>query len=659
MNGGRDRLPEYSAALKIALAYAAFAGLWILLSDRAVEALFADREQMMRVSILKGWLFVAVTAALLYAMVWRAQARLAAAARREVELQIERLSTLGLLESIAEGSDDAIFAKDRDGRYLLFNAAAARFVGQPVAAVLGRDDRSLFPAAQAEMLMAFDRDLMARGCIDRQEERLDTADGQRVFQVVKGPLRSPDGQIVGVFGISHDITAARRTEAELRTSKARLEAALSAMEDAVFISDTDGGFLEFNDAFAGFHRFANKEECRRSLAEYPEILDVFLADGQLAPLDQWAVSRALRGERGSGVEYGLRRKDTGESWIGSYSFAPIRDAGGRIVGSVVVGRDVTQIKMAELALRESERRFLDIAKASADWLWEVDAQARYTYASAGVTDVLGYTPEEVIGRTPFDLMPPAEAKRVGAEFAGIAARREMFRDLDNINVSKDGRLVDISTNGVPMLDAAGNLLGYRGLDRDVTERKRAEQTLREAEERWPLAIDGAGHGLWDWNAATDKVFYSPSWKSMLGYADDEIGDGLEEWSNRVHPDDLPRCMADLERHFRGETKRYSNEHRIHCKDGSYKWVLDQGSVVGRDAAGRPLRVIGTHTDIGARKAAEEELRSRNEELERFNRAGVDRELAMVELKRQVNALSRELGREPPYPLQFVDKEGSA
>ena len=138
------------------------------------------------------------------------------------------------------------------------------------------------------------------------------------------------------------LAAERQAAAEaLRENRARLEAALAGMTDAVFISDAEGRFIDFNDAFATFHRFTSKAKCAKAFAEYPDIFDVYLADGQLAPLDQWAVPRALRGETVTNAEYTLRRKDTGETWVGSYSFAPIRDKDAHIVGSVVVARDVT------------------------------------------------------------------------------------------------------------------------------------------------------------------------------------------------------------------------------------------------------------------------------------------------------------------------------
>ncbi len=151
------------------------------------------------------------------------------------------------------------------------------------------------------------------------------------------------------------LLAAEREKAAkaLFEGRAKLEAALASMTDAVFISDAQGRFIDFNDAFAMYYRFRNKDECFTTLAEYPNVLDVLLPDGTPAPLDTWAVTRALRGETATNAEYMLRRKDTGETWVGSYSFAPIRDKEDAIVGSVVVVRDITERKRMEDELRKS------------------------------------------------------------------------------------------------------------------------------------------------------------------------------------------------------------------------------------------------------------------------------------------------------------------
>ncbi len=137
-------------------------------------------------------------------------------------------------------------------------------------------------------------------------------------------------------------------------------------------------------------------------------------------------------------------------------------------------------KQLEEALRKSGERFRDIAYSMADWIWEVDENGVYTYCSDKVEDILGYSPGEIMGRTPFDLMPQDEAKRIAEVFSKIARNKEPIKDLENWNITKSGKLVCLLTSGVPMLDEEGNLKGYRGVDKDITERRRAEEELFRA-----------------------------------------------------------------------------------------------------------------------------------------------------------------------------------
>ena len=137
--------------------------------------------------------------------------------------------------------------------------------------------------------------------------------------------------------------------------------------------------------------------------------------------------------------------------------------------------DITERKLIEESLRQSEQRFQDVALASVDWVWEVNENACFTYASRSVEQVVGFTVEEILGRTPFDLMPPGEAERLQHEFLKIAARKAPFHDLENINRHKDGSLRHLLTTGIPVFDSRGELCGYRGTDRDVTEWKLAEE----------------------------------------------------------------------------------------------------------------------------------------------------------------------------------------
>jgi diguanylate cyclase (GGDEF)-like protein len=140
----------------------------------------------------------------------------------------------------------------------------------------------------------------------------------------------------------------------------KLQVALESMSDAVFISDVNGYFIDFNLAFATFHRFTSKDDCARHLDEYPALLDVLTMNGEMLPLEKWAVPRALKGEVGTGVEFRLRLKASGEEWIGSYNYAPIRDKTGLIVGSVVTGRDVTERKHTEEELHRYQDHLEEI-----------------------------------------------------------------------------------------------------------------------------------------------------------------------------------------------------------------------------------------------------------------------------------------------------------
>jgi PAS domain S-box-containing protein len=139
---------------------------------------------------------------------------------------------------------------------------------------------------------------------------------------------------------------------------------------------------------------------------------------------------------------------------------------------------------------------------------------------------------------------------------------------------------------------------------DITERKLAEIALRDSEERWKFALEGASEGVWDWNMQTNEVMFSKRWKEMLGYEENEIENKFEEWEKRVHPDDLPRVMAEVDRYVRGQSPDFSSEHRMRCKDGRWKWILSRGRVVSYDSKQNPLRMIGTHADITDRKEAE-------------------------------------------------------
>jgi len=179
----------------------------------------------------------------------------------------------------------------------------------------------------------------------------------------------------------------------------------------------------------------------------------------------------------------------------------------------------------------------------------------------------------------------------------------------------------------------------RDLQNQVADLKRLATNLTEAATRsrdkelsWVYAMEGNRDGVWDWNALTNEVFFSPRWKAMLGFDEDEITNELSEWDKRIHPDDSDSVYADLNAHLDGKTPYYENEHRIQCKNGSYIWILDRGKILSWTEEGKPLRVVGTHTDVTLKKEAEFKLENRTREL-------IDANIALKDSEEKFRSLS--------------------
>jgi PAS domain S-box-containing protein len=197
---------------------------------------------------------------------------------------------------------------------------------------------------------------------------------------------------------------------------------------------------------------------------------------------------------------------------------------------------------------------------------------------------------------------------------------------------------------------------------DRRARNVAETALRESEERLRLVVEATNDGLWDWDVRSGNVILSPRFYQMTGYQPDDIEPNLEFLDNIIHPDDLSHVHDSVGAHLRGNSPATEVEYRMVTRSGAIMWVRARGRVVKRDDGGAPLRVVGTIMDITGRKADEEALRrqseeltQRNLELTRFNRAAVGRELDMIAIKERINDLSRQLGRDPPFPQRHLQE----
>ncbi|MDJ1175929.1 PAS domain S-box protein [Roseofilum capinflatum] len=285
----------------------------------------------------------------------------------------------------------------------------------------------------------------------------------------------------------------------------------------------------------------------------------------------------------------------------------LRDQEGNVLSILSLVQDVSDRHQAETALRQSEAHFRITFEQSPIGMSLNNLDGTIVQLNQAYLNLLGYRFEELKDLPTRYFIHPDD----------LHIDRDLYQQLVNHNIDHytiEKRLIDKRKQIVYTLfkvaliyDRDGHPLHIISQVIDISDRKQVEESLQQSEERWQLAIQGNHDGIWDWNVQTNEVFFSPRWKEMLGYSHEELSNTIEEWTKRVHPDDLPWAMRAIRKHFNQETPFYINEHRLRCKDGSYKWILDRGQALWDDG-GNVLRMVGSHTDISDRKQAEAALR---------------------------------------------------
>lgn len=302
-----------------------------------------------------------------------------------------------------------------------------------------------------------------------------------------------------------------------------------------------------------------------------------------------------------------------------------------------------------------ERAFLrTLIDTVPDLVWLKDHRGVYLACNQRFEQFIGLRERDIVGKTDYDFFDKELAASFRAHDRLAMEKNGPSINQEEVTFASDGHKALLETTKVPMRDATGELIGVLGIGHDMTAMKQAMHALENREKQLTLVLDGAELGFWDWDIAAGTVDRNEGWARMLGYSHDEIKTTTRQWTDFIHPDDRARAWASIQAVLDGGAARHRLEYRMLHKDGSVRWILDQASVMQRDAEGVPLRMCGTHTDITESRALQEKMARRNAELEHFNRAATDRELRMIALKREVNALSRELGHEPPYDLDFAD-----
>lgn len=341
------------------------------------------------------------------------------------------------------------------------------------------------------------------------------------------------------------------------------------------------------------------------------VFDIFHSDSHA--LIRERIGRGLSGHTVPPVEGKIARLDGRVTDV--EVTATLLDEGGGAVQVIV--RDITGRKRTEEALRQSEER-LTLAFAGAQegvWDWNLETDA--VVYSPRWKQMLGYSEEEIEPDVSAweRLLHPDDRARA-AEVNDAVARGERTYEGEFRLRHKDGHYVHVLSRGLPVRrEPGGPVVRIVGTHFDLTERKRTEAALRESQERLSLAFEGAQEGVWDWNLETNAVVYSPRWKQMLGYAEEEIEPHVSAWERLVHPDDRANADRANESVARGD-RMYEAEFRLRHKDGHYVHVLSRGFPVRREPGGPVVRIVGTHFDLTERKRAEAE-RARTELLARL------------------------------------------
>lgn len=352
-------------------------------------------------------------------------------------------------------------------------------------------------------------------------------------------------------------------------------------------------------------------------------------------------------------ELRMKRSDGTEFWV-DFTATAIEEPGeGRVLRILLA--DISDRRRSERARHEVETRHQTILNASPDDITIADLEGRIELVSPAALGMFGYDRvEEILGRPVLDFIARRDHPRVTATMALMVAGL-LPGPGEYLGLRRDGSTFDIEVNSQFIRDGADRISGMVFVIRDISHRRQSEAALRESEARLRLALAAAEQGLYDLNVQTGEAVVSPEYATMLGFDPATFRETNAAWIERLHPDDREPVAAAYRDYVAGLTTEYRIEFRQRTAAGDWKWILSLGRVVERGPDGAPLRMLGTHTDITERKRIEvdlrrqaEELRSRNQELNRFNRLAIGRELRMIELKSEVNELCLRLGEAPRH-----------
>jgi two-component system sensor histidine kinase/response regulator len=532
--------------------------------------------------------------------------------RTEIALQNSQARFAGILEI----ASDAVISVNANQQITLFNKGAEKIFGYQAEEVLGQPLALLMPDrfaqahrhhvnhyAQGE---SNTQQMAQRGAIFGRRK-----DGTEFPAEASISKLSLNGEVVFTTFL-RDITGRQQAEAAI----ARLAAIVESSEDAIIGKTLDGMITSWNAGAEKIFGYTAEEIVGQPVA-------MLLPEGYLDE-ESTVLEKIRRGEQIALYDAKRRRKD-GTFVDLSINVSPIKDTQGNIIGASKIARNIgervrfdIERNQAEIALQQSEARFQSFMNHSPAAAWITDADGIVLYASQTYLRTFKLPTTDLIGKSIFDLFTFDIAQPLLDNIQTVAHTQQVLEAIE-VAPRQDGTIGDFLVYKFPIPDLSGQVL-VGGVAIDITQQRQAEIALQKSEERLQLALEASGDGLWDWNIADGKVYYSPQYMTMLGYEVDELPLNFETWEHLTHPDDKSWVLDTLNAHIKDSSRQYSFDYRVRTKSGAWKWIADYGKVVARDAQGKALRMIGTHRDISDRKQKEVALQQAMEAAEAANLA---------------------------------------
>lgn len=492
-----------------------------------------------------------------------------------------------------DNTDDYIYFKDRNHVFTGASQALTEITESVKhwTEFLGVTDYDVFAEEYADIYYSLEKQVFSGQKVAHDIQETLLQDGRKGWiNNRKYPIRSEDGDIVGLFGMARDITQSKLAEQALQISEESLRKTQEIAGIGGFVLDVKTGnwtSTRVLDEILGIEHEYNRSVKGWEALIHPEDLHLARLD-----LRRKIADKSLSYDRNYRI---VRHSDKKERYVRGMGRL-LLDSKGRALQIIGTIQDITDTREEYLAEKNAVLSNQIVGVVTIN-------NRKVMWANAAFEKMLGYNKGELTGVSTRKLYASEQGYQdVGAVYSDKEHQETVH--VEQQLVRKDGRSiwVDMSTAVLPNKNG-DSLWTFI----DTTKRRQVQEALRQSEFRWKFALEGSGDGLWDWDLEAEAVYYSKIWKEMLGYSEAEIGDGLGEWKTRLHPEDIDEALADVQDHLAGKTSAYINEHRMLCKDGKYKWMLARGLVVSRDENKKPLRMIGTYTDITDRKHALQEI----------------------------------------------------